>query len=212
MKKTLIALLASATILAPVSAFAADSSGTVAFTDPTSTVTPIDPTQPSDPNTTTGETGPLTIDLVPTLDFGSHEIASGSQTYSLTAGNPEIQASDRRGVGADGSATGWAVSVSMTDFVNGSQKLTGASLSFDAASEVKTSANNTTSIAPTSVAISNLSSASNATPILKASKGQGLGSWYAKYDTSAIKLTVPVASKGTFQSTLTWTMGNGPVA
>ena len=104
--------LLSAGLLLPMTALAettqqnaSTTTGTVAFSEPTTPVKPVDPTDPDTP--ATGETGPLTLDVLPNLNFGSHEIASGSQTYSVEKpAKPEIQASDRRGVGNDNQAQG----------------------------------------------------------------------------------------------------------
>ena len=64
----------------------ATSKGDITFTEPTNTVEPLNPTDPSKPvepadpeNPATGQTGPLTLDVVPELPFGTHEIESGTK-------------------------------------------------------------------------------------------------------------------------------------
>lgn len=225
MKKNIIgSLLLSAVILSTTTpafaAGAATSNGDITFTEPTGTVKPLDPnnpdlTDPEDPNypgnPATGQSGALTLDVIPDLPFGSHEIESGTKTYSVDAtknDKPYLQVSDRRGVGTDGEAKGWNVSVKVSDFVNGAQKLKGAELSFDT-SVVKTIPNNT-STAPTSEMVTNLDSSDSATTIFKADKGQGLGTWLSVYDPANITLTVPEAAVGTFTATLTWDLVAGP--
>lgn len=229
MKKKYFALLAtglfSTSLLAPISVFAADATpapgastttGDVTFNKPDDSVKPVDPTDPTKPGTdnpdnpSTGQTGDLTLDAAPKLSFGTHDIASGSQTYSAEKpAAPFVQASDRRGLGTDGQAQGWDVTVSMSDFVNGSQKLPGASLAFTGATVKNTATGQGT--APVGEDIANLSSASQATSILKASKGQGAGTWASVYDPKNIKLTVPQAAAGNFTSTLNWTISAAPV-
>lgn len=211
--------LLSAGLLLPMTALAettqqnaSTTTGTVAFSEPTTPVKPVDPTDPDTP--ATGETGPLTLDVLPNLNFGSHEIASGSQTYSVEKpAKPEIQASDRRGVGNDNQAQGWTVNVSMTDFTLGgaanAQKLEGVSLDFSSGS-VKP-ASSTQGDAPTAQDVTGLNSADGAKTILGAKHGQGLGTWVSSYDPSNIKLTVPKAAKGAFQATLSWTINDSTV-
>ena len=81
---------------------------------------------------------------------------------------PYLQVSDRRGVGADGQAQGWNVTVSVSDFVNGSQVLQGAELDFGTSTVKSTSDNESTG--PTSQTVTGLSKASAATPIFTAAK------------------------------------------
>ena len=186
----------------------ATSKGDITFTEPTNTVEPLNPTDPSKPvepadpeNPATGQTGPLTLDVVPELPFGTHEIESGTKMYQVDASKndtPYLQVSDRRGVGADGQAQGWNVTVSVSDFVNGSQVLQ------------STSDNESTG--PTSQTVTGLSKASAATPIFTAAKDQGLGTWLSVYDPANITLKVPKAAAGTFTADLTWNLVAGPVA
>ena len=223
MNRKALSLLAvslfSASLLLPTTTFAAEAqqndsttTGKVAFTEPTNPVNPVDPTDPDNP--ATGQSGSLTLDVLPNLDFGSHDIASGEQTYTAEKpAKPEIQASDRRGVGSDNQAQGWTVNVSMSDFTLGGaedgQKLEGVSLAFNSGA-VK-GATDTQGDAPVAQDITNLNSTSGAQTILGAKKGQGLGTWISSYDPSNIKLTVPKAAKGDFQGTLTWTINDTPV-
>lgn len=216
----------SLTAPAVVSAATATTTGDVTFTKPTNAVNPVNPTDPTKPvdpvdptNPATGQTGALTLDVAPVLPFGTHEIESGSHTYALNADaskgsvnkNPYLQVSDRRGVANDGQAQGWNVTVQMSDFTAASgAKLAGASLAFKDA-QVKT-ATGDTSKAPAQQNIANLSSASSATTIFSAAKGQGLGTWLSVYDPANIELTVPTPGEGAYTSTLTWTMNEGPTA
>lgn len=98
MKKNMIGTLLLSTLLLgglATPAFAegqATSKGDITFTEPTNTVEPLNPTDPSKPvepadpeNPATGQTGPLTLDVVPELPFGTHEIESGTKTYQVDA-------------------------------------------------------------------------------------------------------------------------------
>ena len=206
MKKNMIGTLLLSTLLLgglATPAFAegqATSKGDITFTSK-----PVDPADPENP--ATGQTGPLTLDVVPELPFGTHEIESGTKTYQVDASKndtPYLQVSDRRGVGADGQAQGWNVTVSVSDFVNGSQVLQGAELNFGTSTVKSTSDNEAT--APTSQAVTGLSKASAATPIFTAAKDQGLGTWLSVYDPANITLKVPKAAAGTFTAYLTWNL------
>ncbi len=111
MKKNMIGTLLLSTLLLgglATPAFAegqATSKGDITFTEPTNTVEPLNPTDPSKPvepadpeNPATGQTGPLTLDVVPELPFGTHEIESGTKTYQVDASKndtPYLQVSDR---------------------------------------------------------------------------------------------------------------------
>ena len=123
MKKNMIGTLLLSTLLLgglATPAFAegqATSKGDITFTvvplDPTDPSKPVEPADPENPGT--GQTGPLTLDVVPELPFGTHEIESGTKTYQIDASKndtPYLQVSDRRGVGAVGQAQGWNVTVS----------------------------------------------------------------------------------------------------
>jgi len=102
-----------------------DTTDTVEFTANTD---PTDPVDPTDPDTTnpevpgTGDKGPLSLDYVPTLDFGSQKIATGTQTFGAKGvigqnsgtelTQPHyVQVTDNRGT-----AEGWNVSAVMTPF------------------------------------------------------------------------------------------------
>lgn len=225
MKKKIIGTLLLSTVvlsgLAATPAFAAEpatTKGDITFTEPTGSVDPVDPTDPTKPvdpvdpeNPETGQAGPLTLDVVPNLPFGSHEIESGTKSYSVDAtqnDTPYIQVSDRRGVGTDGQAQGWNVTVSVSDFKNGEQKLEGAELNFGT-SVIKTVPTNAAT-SPTNKAVSKLDSTDSASAIFTASKDQGLGTWLSVYDPANITLTVPEAATGTFTADLTWDLTAGP--
>ena len=108
MKKNMIGTLLLSTLLLgglATPAFAegqATSKGDITFTEPTNTVEPLNPTDPSKPvepadpeNPATGQTGPLTLDVVPELPFGTHEIENVSsrrfkKRYTLS---PSIRSS-----------------------------------------------------------------------------------------------------------------------
>ncbi|MDT2595666.1 WxL domain-containing protein [Enterococcus dongliensis] len=211
-------LLSSFAVTPALAVGTATSKGDITFTEPTGPVDPVKPTDPTKPvepadptNPGTGQSGPLSLDVVPTLPFGTHEIGNGTQTYTVDGSKnatPYLQVSDRRGVGTDGQAQGWNVTVKVSDFKKDNQILEGAELNFGA-SEIKTVPENT-SAKPASAEIENLSMASGATSIFSADKDQGLGTWLSVYDPANISLTVPEAAVGTFTADLTWDLTAGP--
>ena len=206
MKKNMIGTLLLSTLLLgglATPAFAegqATSKGDITFTEPTNTVEPLNPTDPSKPvepadpeNPATGQTGPLTLDVVPELPFGTHEIESGTKTYQVDASKndtPYLQVSDRRCVGADGQAQGWNVTVSVSDFVNGSQVLQGAELDFGTSTVKSTSDNESTG--PTSQTVTGFD------PVKRSA---GAGSFCSEYRLSRDLCTADCTRPGTVRRT-----------
>lgn len=86
---------------------------------------PIDPTDPTNPGT--GNGGPLTIDYVSNIEFGTQKTTSGTMIYHAQNENPFVQVTDKRGTGL-----GWNLTAKATEFKNidGSKVLKGAELTF----------------------------------------------------------------------------------
>src|SRR5699024_11566534 len=61
----------------------------------------------------TGNIGPLTLDYVSSVDFGTDEIEGQTSMYEAEVLRPFIQVSDRRGTGG-----GWAVTAKASHFVS----------------------------------------------------------------------------------------------
>ena len=96
-------------------------------TDPEQPYEP-DPDDPTDPqNPPTGNTGYLTLDYVPSINFGKQTIEGNTEVYESKELRPFIQVSDRRGAG-----TGWAVTAVVSEFETNDKQgtLPGAVLSF----------------------------------------------------------------------------------
>ena len=81
------------------------SNATVTFTpgtEPTGPVDPDDPSKPLDPpGQGTGESGPLSIDYVPNITFGSQAISGSQKVYNASELKPFVQVTDIRGTGAE---------------------------------------------------------------------------------------------------------------
>lgn len=205
------------------SASAADSNANITFTpgegappvvDPTDPTLPYepdpaDPTEPQDPPT--GETGPLTLDYVSTVDFGEQPIESSTQIYESMTLRPFIQVTDRRGTGE-----GWNVTAQASSFTSeGEETLPGSVLSFLNGEAVSTS----TSAAPTPNPSVVLNAGGSAVNVVTAGEDEGLGSWITRWfpttgDTTNdnVMLEVPAgaATAGDHTAVITWTLTAAP--
>ncbi|ULG72713.1 WxL domain-containing protein [Macrococcus brunensis] len=219
---TLIAGLAVAPFVS-TSAFAADSTAKVTFTAPTDTVTPKLPTAPgtNNPDAPTQGTvntvgGPLTLDFVSNIEFGTHAINPATTVYQSTTLQPYIQVSDRRGTGE-----GWNVTAQASAFTDGSAStLPGSTITLNNGAEASTSSTpaplpNASIVLPTAGAAAPVVNAAAKTADLKTA--QGLGTWLTSWISSnatneKVTLTVPeaAATPGTHTSTITWTLSASP--
>ncbi|QKE71463.1 WxL domain-containing protein [Arthrobacter citreus] len=183
-------------------------------TDPTNPLDPIGPTDPTDPPT--GETGPLTLDYVSSVQFGSKEISGSAMTYSSKSKKPFIQVSDRRGTG-----NGWKVTAKASQFKSGSSDtLPGAVLTFK----------NGTAVSPGDGAAPNPAQTitlntdgSTAATVVTAAAGTGLGTWVTTWlgpnpdvndgaENNNVTLTIPggSATVGNHEAVVTWTLLDAP--
>lgn len=120
--------LTSALILAGTQAFAAEndqenSTATVKFsenTKPTDPKDPQDPTKPVDPQNpdqpqTTGQAGPLSLDVVPSFDFGTQAVDLAGATYSAGTSfyKNYLQVTDNRT-----DKNGWTITVKRSAFTD----------------------------------------------------------------------------------------------
>ncbi|MCT0016607.1 WxL domain-containing protein [Lactococcus lactis subsp. lactis] len=224
---TLALLVAGATGVSAVSAASVtatqwNSTGTVAFTE--NTTTPPDVTNPEVP----GETGPggtpgsLAIDYASDLDFGTHAISASQETYYA---NPDSQAfsksvaafvemHDLRGLGT-GNSTQLTVT-QLAQFNNGSAELNGAALTFSSGTGVNAGGG---SYVPTSVTEFTLTpgTAQNVMST-DGTAGQFLTSYgkasdYQGTETGGpISLSVPSGSAqaGNYTATLQWDLTTAP--
>lgn len=195
------------------------SNAQIEFTEPTDSPTILDPSDPTEDapvqtpeedDQVTGSTGPLTIDYVSNLNFGTHEVDVAEATYQAENALPYVQVSDRRGT-----AAGWNLTVQASNFTSaGTDTLPGSYLTLsngDARSRL-------TGI--TAPVISNpivVETAGAAVQVANAPAGSGMGSWLSVWEGTEgandnVELTVPqaAASVGTHTSTLTWTLADAP--
>lgn len=186
--------------------------------DPTDPDKPIDKEDPENPtNPPTENTGPLSMDYVSSVDFGTNQISSKRAVYESTSKKPFIQVSDARGTGS-----GWDVTASVSNFVNdsGESSLPGAALSFENG-EIKTTSDNVSQDNPPTGS-QNIVLATDGTPanVMTANNDQGLGTWIERWfptkqessTNNNVTLAVPAgsASTGTHTAEVTWTLTSAP--
>lgn len=224
--------IGTATITASVSAAnltsSVDSKASVTFKANNNPTSPVDPENPDNPFTpdkpATGENGPLSIDYVSDLDFGSQEITTKDATYNaaLTSGKDAsgvtkntpnfVQITDNTGA-----SLGWSLNVQQVQQLSSANdQLKGAEISFTNLQAVTNSASNASapSVAPGIKLIPGVDS-----PVTTAAANQGEGTWVTRFGKDAteaatsVQLSVPGASvkkATTYSSTLKWTLTQTP--
>lgn len=220
-----ISMIATST----VSAVGTDSSNaTVTFTAPTGSVDPVDPENPENPNTdipepggtNTEQAGPLSLDYISNIDFGSHAISTSEATHQTTTAEPYIQVTDQRGTGE-----GWNVEAQANSFTfDGENTLPSSTISFLNGGTRSALATPAPGLNPNIV----LMTGGDAVNVVTAeprevdgpiSSAEGLGTWVASWLTSyapdsEVSLYIPqaAASPGTHTSVIDWTLTAGPDA
>ncbi|WP_125767142.1 WxL domain-containing protein [Lapidilactobacillus wuchangensis] len=147
----------------------------------------------------------ISLTKAPVFDFGSQQI--GSQPLTLQAET----VTDPITVENPGLGTGWNVTVTGSDFLNGSTKLNGAKLVLNG--EVAAEDSENQSVAPTTKPIIVNDQAQN---IFTATANNGIGGWLNNFDTDydhqRAVLKIPAGNvAGTYVSNLTWTLTDAPV-
>ncbi|EUJ35683.1 WxL domain-containing protein [Brochothrix campestris] len=167
--------------------------------DPENPVNPIDPIDPENP-VGPGTDGPLSLDFVPSLNFGTAKITTKNEEYSAyaqqikadaTEGTPEIgnyrpnyvQVTDNRGTEA-----GWTLSVQQVkQFASTEQKeLTGAAIQLTDGK--LNTVEGSTAQAPTGATEVSLVPEETIN-IVTAAAGQGAGVWANYYGSSETSLS-----------------------
>lgn len=146
--------------------------------------------------------GALTLDQVPSFDFGNQNISAETQTYGAQS-ESVVKVTDLRGTSA-----GWNLTVTATDLKMGpSTFLTGAQITLSNGSTTNTS--NETVTATNGVLTPN-----SAVRVLDAANGAGngvsTGTWA---QTTGVTLEVPGStskSVGKYSADLTWTLTDAP--
>lgn len=224
---TMIAFFGFATVVGAAEVSNGESDAEIEFTpgtgapevvDPTNPEEPYepDPTDPTDPqNPPTGETGPLTLDYVSSIDFGENEIVSNTEIYESSTLRPFIQVTDRRGTGE-----GWTVTASASAFEatvdeETKETLPGSVITFANGEVISTS----TSEAPNPVEQVVLETGGDAAEVVTASVDSGLGSWVNRWfpseetptnDNVTLEVPAGAATAGQHTATIAWTLTDAP--
>lgn len=193
-----------------------------ANTNPTDPKDPTNPDNPGDPEGGTGMDGPLSIDHVPELTFGTRTISGGIDVFKATNLIPYIQVSDSRGTGA-----GWKVSAKIGEFTAANTEGVGAGTSFPgivtfANPDVKTTSGNS-STRPVAVDPISLESGEAELKVIGTpavtSPAPGMGTWLEiwKEETSTsenanvtLKLNTGNVYTTTYKADITWILSDAP--
>lgn len=218
----------------PATPQAAQSTGDVkveagdASTDPTNPIIPTDPKDPDTPGT--GNKGPLSIDAVTNLHFGTISVKNAGKAMPATNKKPIVlQTTDNRATGEgwtvyvqygtiDGTDDTKAAAPTDGDWVTSDKTVgKGFKLAYPVIDYTKDVADPNTEVehnqgtAPDGSAIAEVSDA--AQPIATAAVGNGLGTWIGSFDPASTTLTVPSTTlKGDYTANLVWTMAAAPQA
>lgn len=190
-----------------------DPNGPVDPDQPDHHVDPSDDVDPDDPdNHGTGDNGPLSIDYVSNITFGTKEIATGSQVYHAVNATPHVQITDKRGVEG-----GWTLTAAASKFTASDQsELKGAVLSFKNG-DARTSSDNISAKPEVNNAI--VFDNAEAKPVMTATSLAGQGTWVDVFEgdegnNANVQLAVPAGSAQAkeYTATITWTLTAGPTS
>ncbi|WP_203639488.1 WxL domain-containing protein [Levilactobacillus wangkuiensis] len=169
--------------------------------------------------------GGVSLVQVPTLTFGDKVLTGSKDTTTLGVANNLV-------VKNAGANTGWSVTVDGTAMTSGDDKLAGGSYDLKSASEkalavqsdftTEDTSNDTTatvSAATDSVTGDNFNGvaintgvATSAQSVMNAAAKQGIGTFSANFGKDSV-LNIPASAvAGKYESTLTWTLKNAPLA
>ena len=169
-----------------------------------------DEVDPDDPNNHgTGDQGPLSIDYVSNISFGTQEISQNKKVYVAANAKPFVQITDKRGV-----AGGWSLTATASKFsAADSTELKGAILSF-ANGDTRTTSDN---ISGKPDAFDFTFNNHEAQPVMTAKSLNGQGTWLDVFEgeegnNTNVQLTVPAGSAQAkeYTATITWTLTAGP--
>lgn len=212
---TLLSVLAintmSMTIYAEEMSDSATSTAKITFEEnDTHSNKPVNPDNPDDPNNHgTGDQGPLSIDYVSNISFGTQEISQNKKVYVAANAKPFVQITDKRGV-----AGGWSLTATASKFSSAdSTELKGAILSF-ANGDTRTTSDN---ISGKPDAFDFTFNNHEAQPVMTAKSLNGQGTWLDVFEgeegnNTNVQLTVPAGSAQAkvYTATITWTLTAGP--
>lgn len=156
----------------------------------------------------------LTLDSVPTLDFGTKTVSLNDEIYENIASAPIVQVTDERSFSQ---ATGWKVTVSASKFTTTApdpvRTLDGAVINFSngVASQVPDLGFG----APAPETPINITTDGTLTTanVVSAASGEGRGTWQTSWLNNNVTLSVPGGHMDpdmVYTSNLIWTLENTP--
>ncbi|MEY8445211.1 WxL domain-containing protein [Enterococcus ratti] len=172
---------------------------------------PVNPVDPDDPdNHGTDDNGPLSIDYVSNISFGTQEISSSNQVYSALNAEPHVQITDKRGVEG-----GWELTAATSKFTaTDDSELKGAVLTFKNG-EARTKSDNTSGKPAVNEEIT--FNNTDAQDVMTAASLAGEGTWLDVFPgeeghNTDVQLVVPSGSAQAkeYTATITWTLTAGP--
>lgn len=144
--------------------------------------------------------GDLTLDKVPSFDFGSQKITIQDQDYNAQE-KSEVQVTDLRG-----SSVGWTLTVTAGKLKAGMKELTGSQVSLANGSVVNTN-NETVTVLNTTL------TPNQAVKVMEATVGNGNGVTIGNWKKTDVNLHVPGSSEKSvaqYTADLTWTLADAP--
>ena len=144
--------------------------------------------------------GDLTLDKVPSFDFGTQQITTQDRDYDAQA-QSEVQVTDLRG-----SSVGWTLTVTAGKLKAGMKELAGAQVSLTNGTVVNTS-NETVTASDTTL------TPEQSVKVMNAAAGNGNGVTTGTWQTTGVKLHVPGTSTKSaeqYTANLTWTLTDAP--
>ncbi|MGX7029771.1 WxL domain-containing protein [Vagococcus zengguangii] len=184
----------------------ASNTGSVMLNAP-ETTNPVEPEIPGGGGT--GQTGPLTIDQVPSFEFASDEkqLEGTFKDTPVEGIKKNVQVTDRRGTSA-----GWTLGVTISPFVDANQKaLRGADINIPIALQAgEDNQSDKPGIIKSAITgVINTENGLTASDVITADEGQGAGTWIALMENAALNVK-PGNTAGTYTSTFVWTLGELP--
>ncbi len=201
---------------------AVESNATISAVAGSEPVKPVDPSKPDEGGDGNGgetpdQPGSLQINVVPNLNFGD-KVKITPKTVSTSLKNektPYAQVSDLRGTGA-----GWSLNVSLGNFLSTDNKaIVGATISFTGGEAV--TSNQTTDNAAVTNNIKLTAGSTGAQSLMKATAGNGKGTWLARYvntgtaatGNTKIMFEAPtdqVMANTAYKAIMTWQLADTP--
>lgn len=168
---------------------------------------PTAPETKNDPDGTTNQNGPLSIDQVIRFNFEDMRLSGKKQSAKLkTKTDQNIQVTDLRGTGA-----GWNLRIKQSPLVDGEKVLKGAVIKLSSP-EINGVGDFDRGLLPDATEYNvTADNKDKAATIMKAEKDKGMGTWVQNYKADNITLDIPAGNLvGNYAGTVTWELSDNP--